>query len=349
LEIQGPSGSGKTSLVVFLMMISILPESYETEGKHGGETGGKIKVEIGGKGQRGALLYMENDRAPIEKLRRGMKAHLERCFRNAGMGSVDTRHEAIDSVIQGSLARLVVFKIPSSADGLDLSTTVSPWAGICTGLKSLSFNAKKRAGGEISLVVVEGLGDPYWQSRWYKDQQIKLTRGASKPAKNEIIGSSELGMEDIMDILTTLRKDLGCVVVVTNQSLWRPNHTQTGKTDTSSSFWAQHLPSPWPDPFQIRLEQTTDSANPVLRSKINRHWPLNVHITLSSPATSIRQFRPDITLEETWSQNGEGYKREMARREAVWKGLIRCNTGRGRPVDHGEFEMRIGRDGLIVD
>lgn len=351
LEIQGPSGSGKTSLVLFFIMITILPETYET-GKSQGEVGGKIKVEIGGKGQRAALLYLASGPAPIDKLKRAMKVHLEQCFRAAGMGSPANLDKAVEDIMQAALGRLVLFKIPSSSDGLDLETTSSSWAGVCSGLRSLLFYAKRRAEGEIALVIVDGLGDPYWQARWYKDQQHKQARN-SKAITTGIIASSELTMEDVMESLTTLRKDLGCVMMVTNQSLWKPVHPQTGKTDTTSSFWAEHLPSPWPDPFQIKVDQGRESANPVLRAKTSRYWPLNVHITLSSPASATRQFRPDITLEETWKQGGEGYKREMARREAVWKGIVRVNLGsstRGtNQPEYGEFDMRIGSDGIVVE
>jgi len=351
VEVQGPSGSGKTSLILFFIMTTILPETYET-GKSHGEIGGKIKLEIGGKGQRAALLYLESGLARIDKLRKGMKVHLEQCFRNAGMGSPANRNKAIEDIIQAALGRLVLFQIPSSSDGLDLETTSSPWAGVCSGLKSLLFYAKYRAEGEIALVVIDGLGDPYWQARWYKDQQNKQAR-ILKGTANRIIASSELTMEDVMESLTTLRKDLGCVVFVTNQSLWKPMQPQTGKTDTTSSFWAEHLPTPWPDPFQIKVDQGRDSANPVLRAKMSRYWPLNIHITLSSPASATRQFRPDITLEETWKQGGEGYKREMARREAVWKGIVRVNLGSSKrginQPEYGEFDMRITSDGIVVE
>jgi energy-coupling factor transporter ATP-binding protein EcfA2 len=175
VEIQGPSGSGKTSLILFFIMITILPETYET-GKSHGEVGGKIKVEIGGKGHRVALLYLESALAQIDKLKKGMDAHLEQCFRSAGMGSPSNQKKAVDDIVQAALGRLILLKIPSPSNGLDLDTTSSPWAGFCSGLRSLLFYAKQRAEGEIALVVIDGLGDPYWQARWYKDQQTKQAR-----------------------------------------------------------------------------------------------------------------------------------------------------------------------------
>lgn len=348
---------------MFLIMITILPETYH-EGHTRGEIGGKIKVEIGGKGQRAALLLYTGagSARSLETLERGIKAHLDKCFSAAGMrsdqgqarGKGQERREIIETITRTALSRLVVFKIPPAADGLDLAPSTSPWSGLCTGLEYLVFHASRRAEGEISLVVIDGFGDPYWQARWYKDQR----KTAPKPARTSTSGdggiitsSSDLGMDDVMDRLTRLRKDLGCVVLVTNQSLWKPNHPQSGKPDAGSSFWAQHLPTPYPSPFQSRSEQDQQGANPIFRSGSSRHWPLNVHITLSGPGTTVRQFRPDITLAETWKQGGEGYKREMVRREACWRGWVRCTGGsRGSGVaggEHGEFQMWFGEDGVV--
>jgi hypothetical protein len=341
---------------MFLIMITILPETYET-GHTRGEIGGKIRVEIGGKGQRAALLAYGGGGLlrTLRMLEVGIRAHLDKCFAAAGMKSTQgqEREETIRIITRDAMARLAVFKIPPAAEGLELTSTTSPWSGLCTALEYLMFHANKRAEGEISLVVLDGIGDPYWQARWYKEQR-RTNSKPSHPATTGggIISSSDLGMDSVMDNLTRLRKDLGCVVVVTNQSLWKPNHPQTGKPDPASSFWAQNLPAPYPSPFQSRSDQDPDGANPVLRSSSTRYWPLNVHITLSAPNTSLRQFRPDITLAETWKQGGEGYKREMARREACWKGLVRCSGGAkrspaGEVERYGEFEMWIGEDGIV--
>ena len=354
VEVQGPSGSGKTSLCIFLIMITVLPDTYEA-GHTRGEIGGKIKVEIGGKGQRAALLVHAGGDSvrSLERLETGIKSHLDKCFSAAGMrsGQAQERRETIESITRIALSRLVVFKIQPAADRLDLASTTSPWSGLCTGLQYLMFHANKRAEGEISLFVVEGFGDPYWQARWYKDQRTLTSRTARPAGQGGITSSSDIGMDDVMDRLTRLRKDLGCVVLVTNQSLWKPNHPQSGKPDAGSSFWAQHLPPPYPSPFQSRSDQDQDGTNPVLRTGSNRYWPMNVHITMSGPSTTLRQFRPDITLAETWKQGGEGYKREMARREACWKGLVRCTGGaRSSTVakrEHGEFEMWVGEDGVV--
>jgi energy-coupling factor transporter ATP-binding protein EcfA2 len=348
-EIQGPSGSGKTSLMLFFLMISILPETYQTNGNQSGETGGQIKVDIGGKRQQAVLLYMQDSKSPIERLKRAIRSHLDHCLVNIGMRNAVKRKPIIAEITKSSLSRLTVVAIPSPSDGFEPNPDISPYAGLYTALKHLVELTSKRVDGEIAMLAIDGLGDTFWQARWYREHRRNNKSSRSSSSGPVIQGSNDVSMDDLMSLITQIRKDLGCIVVVTNQAIWKPIDPKTSKTVPSSPFWAQHLPAPWPSPFQVRNTKDQSGNEVIQDGSSSKYWPLSFHITLSSPSETLRQFRADITLREVLREGGEGQKRDLARKEAVWKGLVRVPSGYAVEGEFGEFAMRVGADGISIE
>lgn len=358
IEIQGPSGSGKTSLAMFILMTTILPRTH-----HGHEgdrwDGGRDVVEMGGKEQMGVWVHMSDhsSRAPMTMLSKAMQSHIETCLSRAEIYQPRKRAAIIKTTLESAFSRLLVLPVEylSSDDlGLDGDGPLlsSPFAPLCSSLQMLYLHGKRQIDGEVALVVIDGIGDTYWESRWYRDQ----SKHQHSKTPNHLTGAGEVGIHTVLEHLTRLRREWGSVVVVTNQALWKPVHPESGRSDPSSLFWAQHLPHPWPSPFQPR--PMNPSSEPYLKQPKSVYWPLTIHITLRSPALEVGQFRPDVTLQETWRQGGEGFKREMARRERTWKGYVRVHVNgtaagghraEGGYEGYGKFEFKIEKDGVVVE
>jgi hypothetical protein len=140
--------------------------------------------------------------------------------------------------------------------------------------------------------------------------------------------------------LDRIRRDVGCCVVLTNQAIWRPS----GEAGTAegSPFWAQHLPPPFPAPFNTAPARQNDNTSPGKGVQGSAYWGLTAQITLLPAASSIRQIRPDVLLYDVLKPDGEGEKRERARRGARGRGLVRM-VGR---TQVGEFGFMVG-DGEV--
>jgi hypothetical protein len=152
-------------------------------------------------------------------------------------------HAAIDKTVHDALARLAVLRPRPRA---------ATWA---VALRRLLAPTGADA---PALVVADGLGDGFWPERWADETRPRRT-------------PEEAGMRDVWDALTTLRAQLGAVVVVTVQGL-RPSSGGVG--------FKPHLPAPYPSPFQHEGK-----------------WPLNVHITLLGPSRPL-QLPAESTLAE---------------------------------------------------
>lgn len=140
--------------------------------------------------------------------------------------------------------------------------------------------------------------------------------------------------------LDRIRRDVGCCVVLTNQAIWRPS-AEPGKATEGSPFWAQHLPTPFPAPFNPASKNQNDTS-PGKGVQSTSYWPLTAQITLLPASSAIRQIRPDVLLYDVLKPEGEGEKRERARRGARGRGLVRV-VGR---TQVGDFGFMVG-DGEV--
>jgi len=66
----------------------------------------------------------------------------------------------------------------------------------------------------MDLVVCDGFSDGFWPERW-NDEKNK-----GKGKRVGVRGSDDIGMQDVMENIKRLRKDLGAVVVLSVQGLW---------------------------------------------------------------------------------------------------------------------------------
>lgn len=373
LELQGVSGSGKTSVALFLAITTSLPESVTLNDAHG--RGGKRIVDIGGKGRRVVWIQPESHAGVAGRMATWMEAHVVHCL-DAGEG----RQSAVESIARSALARVTIIRLPHVST--EIGSPYDPLAATLMALNSLDPDIMAHNDdGELALLVVDGFGDDFWAGRFYRE--LGRTRATTSSANSQAIKDGA-EMRDVLKALTDLRRDTGVVVVITTQAIWAANSatSEAGVMTATRSYasrklWAQHLPSPYPNPFgESRSVPRTPAVallaggtqppsasfappplSPPQRSnKIlpNRelYWPLTLHITLFPPQSTLRPLRPDLTLREALRPGGPAEMREEARRVAPHKGLARMvnpMTGMGEGGEAGEFEFRIAADGLRFD
>lgn len=396
-DIQGVSGSGKTSVAMFMAMTTVLPSDYllrsEGESKVENENGRDKRermISIGGKGKEVVWIQSTSHASIVSKVSRWMEVHIEHCL-NEDLGVASKHKNEIQEIIQTSLKRLTIFTLPHVSPDVG-----SPYDPLAIVLLNLPQHVQKNLKSELSLLVIDGMGDNFWAGRFHREErQSQNTRASSVGVRD---GAE---MRDVLTALTDIRRDMGTVVVVTTQALWtnmsanpkstfnEGTQTQT-QTNRDTRFWAQHLPSPFPNPFNTKINVSASARNraiphnprtahlqgsgagadagaqippssfapppispPRLRlsqPSTDLYWPLTAHITLLPLQSSVPILRPDLTLDDLLRQGGQADQRESARVMAKRKGLVRMvdpSTGLAEERQQvGEFEYRIGKDGL---
>lgn len=373
LEIQGPSGSGKTAMLNFLAVTAIMPEKMRLDvgaaraaGSEGEEDGGLpdpgaariLDVDLGGKDQHVVYIHSATMPSPLLAVGRALGAHITHCIDDAlaaasgapvlpplaptnGIPLKHAHHERIESTLSTALSNLTVLRIP---------TAPNPYAPLAALLSYIPVLARG-LDEELALVLIDGIGDGYWPGRWRVEREREEVRlgAARRVGASGVRGADEVDMHDVMRGITHLRKDLGAVVVVSVPGLWKARAPGTGARPhdrgdgyTDHSFWDAHLPAPYPRPFA-----------PANHDVSSAHWPLTHHITLSAPSghplvggNAIGQFRAETSL--LGALTGDGERREVARDEAEWCGLVRCVRGAGQGVKGqvGVFGFKVAMDGL---
>jgi ABC-type dipeptide/oligopeptide/nickel transport system ATPase subunit len=342
-EIQGPSGSGKTQLALFLVMTSILPDKVKfrlgdlAPQSTTNPNEGVQELDLGGKSQTVVFVHPSTQPSPILRLAKLITTHVRNCLPppNAGM-TEQTQSELARRIVNRSLSRLTVFQVPIPSASFLPSNTQSPYASLAATLAFIPSHIR-RINRELALLVVDGIGDGFWHARWQREQRIKEKKPRASPAG--IRSSENASMDDVVGRIDKIRRDLGCAVVVTNQAIWKP--LAEGKNQgPASQYWSQHLPPPYPSPFEIKR-----SDHHATSTKTTPYWPLTAHITLLPPTSGMRQMRPDVLLYEVLRKDGEGDKREQARLRARGKGLVRL-PAQMSGAQAGEFSFAV-KDGEI--
>ncbi|KAJ9107418.1 hypothetical protein QFC21_000869 [Naganishia friedmannii] len=355
IEIQGPSGGGKTQLVLFLVMTSILParvrfrESDLSNTAKDFTSGADKQIRelaLGGKAQSVIFVHPSTHASPVLRLSKLITSHVDHCLSSSGLQlSAASQGELARLIVKSALSRLTVFKLPIANASFAASDIVSPYAPLAA---TLSFLPQQvwQTDRELSLLVIDGIGDGFWQARWQREQKLKerQTRASNNPQQQQQAGirsSQGVTMDDVVMRIDRIRRDLGCAVIVTNQAIWKPTDSQNNQAVSTAHFWAQHLPAPFPSPFESVKKQHPAYGTPLgAQHNANPYWPLTAQITLLPLHTHMRQMRPDVILYDVLRKGGEGDKREQARLSAKLRGLVR-SPGQLNAEQTGEFTFAV--------
>lgn len=342
-EIQGPSGSGKTQLSLFLLMTSILPDkvkfrlgdlskqtSFSSQPKDGVH-----ELDLGGKSQTAIFIHPSTHPSPVLRLAKLITSHVKNCLPPSYSGiNEEMQAELARRVVQRSLSRLTVFQVPLVNASFIPSDFSSPYAPLAATLAFIPHQVR-RSNRELGLLIIDGIGDGFWQARWQREQRMKENKRKSG-AQAGIKSSENVSMDDIVKRIDKIRRDFGCAIIMTNQAIWKPLDDKNQVSSTN--YWSQHLPPPYPSPFEAKAKRSDNTAT--LTKSQGPYWPLTAHITLLPVNTSIRQMRPDVLLYEVLRKGGEGDKREQARMRARSRGLVRL-AGQLSEEQVGEFSFAV--------
>ena len=181
-------------MLLFLLMTSILPSQYTFHYPN------PIHLDLGGRDQYASFLYPTTHPSPIPILRRRLYEYVERAIISQ-VGQIAMKPELvsqIDQLVNESLGRLRVMRVKPRYKTWSLA------------LRSLLYQKE----GGMDLVVCDGFSDGFWPERW-NDEKNK-----GKGKRVGVRGSDDIGMQDVMEDIKRLRKDLGAVVVLSVQGLW---------------------------------------------------------------------------------------------------------------------------------
>ena len=185
---------GKTTMLLFLIMTSILPSQYTFHYPN------PIHLDLGGRDQYASFLYPTTHPSPIPILRKRLYEYVERAIVSQ-VGQIAMKPELvsqIDQLVKESLGRLRVMRVKPRYKTWSLA------------LKSLLYQKE----GGMDLVVCDGFSDGFWPERC-NDEKNK-----GKGKRVGVRGSDDIGMQDVMEDIKRLRKELGAVVVLSVQGLW---------------------------------------------------------------------------------------------------------------------------------
>ncbi|KAJ9123809.1 hypothetical protein QFC24_003585 [Naganishia onofrii] len=362
IEVQGPSGSGKTQLVLFLVMTSILParvkfrESDLAEDPKNLASGADRQIQdlaLGGKAQRVIFVHPSTYASPVLRLSKLITSHVQHCLSSSGLQLSATSHVKLARlIVKSALTRLTIFKLPTANASFAAYDVVSPYAPLAATLAFLPPHVRQWD-RELSLLVIDGIGDGFWQARWQREQRLKERQSRSshepqQPQQSGIKSSQDVTMDDVIRRIDRVRRELGCAVIITNQAIWKHTDPQKNQAASTTHFWAQHLPAPFPSPFDSSRKQHPAYGTQVGgQQNQNPYWPLTAQVTLLPIHTHMRQMRPDVLIYDVLRKGGEGDKREQARLNAKLRGLVRLPE-QLNAEQAGEFAFAVTEDEIVT-
>jgi DNA-repair protein XRCC2 len=237
IEIQGPTGSGKTELLYFLAMRTVLPQEI------------RLFVHrplILGGWDKSVIVCDCDSKWDIMRLHHIMIEFLRSKVREA-FSATDLDAEVVtaqlEQTTQESLRRLHFFRPSSSA------------ALAATLLHLQHYHFTKMPEEEICMLMIDGgLSSFFWQDRWHVESTSKVSREAATSPTAGVVRA-----------LQSFRGSHNPIIFITNWAI----------TPLSNSpfFFRQHIPPPYPAPFQVDRHRVS---------------PIQVthHITLYNPNQS---------------------------------------------------------------
>lgn len=239
---------------------------------------------------------------------------------------------------------------------------LSPYASLLNALLAIPVHAKT-LDGELGLLVIEGFGDGFWEDRWRKECKIanseaeaeRAGRGREVNDQNlaqmdattilkttRIKDESNTELDHVLQAMTSVRKELGSIVLVTTRSMFRNESKKRSFSPTGSLFPNN---SPLYTSLLTETQKTSTTSSPI--SPVC--WPLSFHITLFPPSSTIKQLRSELTLIEALAEEEE--KRGKARRDIGVGGEVRVvamHGGAHTREGHNQVESLVGKFGFGI-
>jgi DNA-repair protein XRCC2 len=207
---------------------------------------------------------------------------------------------SLDQIAANTLRHLHVFR-PASTIALAATLRCLP-----------SYHARRMRDEDIYMLIIDPINPLYWHDRWAVEvADANQPRSAARPPQQAMISA-----------LRKLVSEYKPITFLTNHALVPLTHT--------SAFYKQHLPPPYPDPFE-----TNAHTRPKVCSLSLTH-----HITL--PLPRLATYSASMTFEAACS---DGERREMVERCDI-VGFLRTPPGEFPETKIGRFHFGIETSGL---
>nr|XP_018262875.1 uncharacterized protein I303_04360 [Kwoniella dejecticola CBS 10117]OBR85033.1 hypothetical protein I303_04360 [Kwoniella dejecticola CBS 10117] len=322
IECVGGSGSGKTTFITHLVFTTILSSHIPDF----------LSTPLGGKELQATMIIPRSHN--LSRIIRNLRMSI----RNHVLGiSPAIAQKMLDRITQESLARLTVYRVKSRWKDLALVLK-----RILDGISNLP-RGNASTGGAMDLLIIEGIGDAYYPTRWIEEQRgYNVNKSAlSSYGGRKIVGADEVGLRHVMDCIDWIRREVGSVVVMTNQGL-RPSKE-------SSSFFHSHLPHPYPSPYS-----NPTLPNSVSPSSSTPHWGLTMQITFNGRVQRGLQYPAETILSDVLQQQLNA-KRQLQKEGRSETGIYECavrmidtSTGAVSTRVGGRFRFGVER-GILFD
>ena len=317
IEVQGPAASGKTQLLYHLAASCILPREVLVTST---DVHAERAVPLGGWG-KSAIVFDCDGRWDITRLHEILLTRLDTSFSKTQLPPRPHKpNSTVSSIAFDSLSRLHIFR-PTSSFQLAATLVNLP-----------KYHTEKMPNEEIRLLFVDSISSFYWEDRWRAEHL------GSQKAR----GSNALG--HVLQCLQAFRWSHGPVIVLTN---WGLNPlSSTASSAGSTLFFKQHLPTPFPAPFEDYQRPSSGRSNQL---------PLNCHLTL--PFTLVAQFESDLRQRGIAGHEGmelQASLRDTRRKEVVHRGEIEGyvripRTGCGEKRNSiGRFRFQILKHDVVT-
>ncbi|CCA71880.1 hypothetical protein PIIN_05815 [Serendipita indica DSM 11827] len=257
IEIQGPSGSGKTELLYYLAMTTILPHNVQLTLREG-----HLELDVGAR-EKSVVVCDCDGQWNISRFHKILKQLLWQRVEDACPDSVSADQSQIEAqleeVVVEALRRLHIFR-PTSSASLAATLLMLP-----------RYHFENMRYEELCMLMIDGgLSSFYWQDR-YVDE---LGRQPGDPVSTATTG--------VIRALSSFRQVHDAIIIFTNWAI---------SPLSNSTFFKQHLPPPWPSPFEL-------GPNGESQPRIS---PIEVthHITLRDPnhsPASDHELLPEVGL-----------------------------------------------------
>ncbi|WWC62070.1 uncharacterized protein I303_104660 [Kwoniella dejecticola CBS 10117] len=356
IECVGGSGSGKTTFITHLVFTTILSSHIPDF----------LSTPLGGKELQATMIIPRSHN--LSRIIRNLRMSI----RNHVLGiSPAIAQKMLDRITQESLARLTVYRVKSRWKDLALvlkrildgisnlprgnASTSSEQAAAPDNDQAAATRTgsgkdqggervlKGDRGGAMDLLIIEGIGDAYYPTRWIEEQRgYNVNKSAlSSYGGRKIVGADEVGLRHVMDCIDWIRREVGSVVVMTNQGL-RPSKE-------SSSFFHSHLPHPYPSPYS-----NPTLPNSVSPSSSTPHWGLTMQITFNGRVQRGLQYPAETILSDVLQQQLNA-KRQLQKEGRSETGIYECavrmidtSTGAVSTRVGGRFRFGVER-GILFD
>ena len=309
IEIQGASGSGKTQLLYFIVLTTLLPFDLPLEYRprvsstKPAQTAFKVQnLLIGGRG-KSVILCDCDSRWSLSRLHSMIVCYLQGRLKqgpfNISNASTYELRPSLEQFAENLLRYLHIFR-PASTIALAATLRCLP-----------SYHTRNMRDEDIFMLIIDPINPLYWHDRWTVEAaDANQPRPVARPPLQAAISA-------LHNLISVYKP----ITLLTNHALMPLAQTST--------FYKQHLPPPYPSPFDANTHTRPKSST----------LSLTHHITL--PLHRMATYLPTMTFEAACA--------DTERREMVEKwdiiGFLRT-PGKSLETKVGRFHFGIGASGL---